>query len=486
MLKDTWTDKQDGVDIASAEDINSVANAVVDLEISSSEYERKEPVLTNLQTSAQLGEELISSSGWTSDGWTGDLINGFTHTTGNTTALSFNLSNVIAPTGKWFQVSFACNKAIDTTSLQIRVGNSPLFELYGQIMVDKPAGFGIYAIDDSPLEFIPTSTFDGKIYNISIKEITGISKPIKIVYDEADNVAFEMRLSKNDANGEALVPQKNIFIGANAGSRNTTGSENIAVGSDALKDNTSGFWNVGIGTDTLKANSVGSRNIAIGRIALSDNTTGHRNVAIGSFALNHNTEGHHNVAIGSDCLDNNTTGYNNVGIGFANLYRLTTGYENTAIGYQAGTSMSTGFQNIAIGGQCLRNATWAQLNTAMGYNALYAITGGSWNIGIGANAGKTPTSAKRCTFIGYNTDGTKSDAQNSTAIGNGAIVSKDNQVVIGNDSVAETVLKGNVIIRDTDGTEHEVNSLFAQMGDISTALDSIIALQNSYIGGASV
>ena len=34
MLKDTWTDKQDGVDIASAEDINSVANAVVNLETS--------------------------------------------------------------------------------------------------------------------------------------------------------------------------------------------------------------------------------------------------------------------------------------------------------------------------------------------------------------------------------------------------------------------------------------------------------------------
>lgn len=34
MLKDTWTDKQDGVDIASAEDINLVANAVVALETS--------------------------------------------------------------------------------------------------------------------------------------------------------------------------------------------------------------------------------------------------------------------------------------------------------------------------------------------------------------------------------------------------------------------------------------------------------------------
>jgi hypothetical protein len=39
MLKNTWVDKQDGVDINSANDINEVAHAVIDLEGKKTAYE---------------------------------------------------------------------------------------------------------------------------------------------------------------------------------------------------------------------------------------------------------------------------------------------------------------------------------------------------------------------------------------------------------------------------------------------------------------
>jgi len=44
--------------------------------------------------SATLGNELLTSSNWTSTGWTGDFTSGFTHTTGNTTALTNTLAAV--------------------------------------------------------------------------------------------------------------------------------------------------------------------------------------------------------------------------------------------------------------------------------------------------------------------------------------------------------------------------------------------------------
>ena len=50
-----------------------------------------------------MGSELLTSSNWTTTGWTGDFANGFTHTTGNVTPLSNTLT---ALNNTLYQIAF--------------------------------------------------------------------------------------------------------------------------------------------------------------------------------------------------------------------------------------------------------------------------------------------------------------------------------------------------------------------------------------------
>ncbi|WP_040280940.1 hypothetical protein [Psychroserpens damuponensis] len=100
---------------------------------------------------------------------------------------------------------------------------------------------------------------------------------------------------KSDADGSSL------FLGINAG---------------AIDDG-SGNKNVGIGFNVLSSNTTGSRNTATGNGALIDNIDGILNTAIGSNALLVNTSGNRNTAIGTSAGFNNISGDNNVFIGFA-------------------------------------------------------------------------------------------------------------------------------------------------------------------------
>ena len=45
---------------------------------------------------------------------------------------------------------------------------------------------------------------------------------------------------------------------------------------------------------------------------------------------------------------------------------------------------------------------------------------------------------------------------NQTVIGYNAVGDKANQAVIGNDSVTETLLKGNIVVRGTDGKKRQI------------------------------
>jgi trimeric autotransporter adhesin len=90
-------------------------------------------------------------------------------------------------------------------------------------------------------------------------------------------------------------------------------------------------------------------------------------------------------------------------MGYHALYNNTTGYSNSGFGYTALAANTTGFDN-----------------TAFGYYALDNITTGDHNTAIGYNAGPSST---------YST------VSNTTSIGNGAAVTANNQVRIGNSSV---------------------------------------------------
>lgn len=356
------------------------------------------------------GEELASANGWTSDGWTGDFANGFTHTTGNTTPLVFTMPEETAQ--NTYRISFRCSESIAVESLMVKCGGSELFDLFGQNA--EPLTVGIVSVENGNVEFVPMGTFTGTITDISIKRVTGVIPTGQTITDSTGKTSFEIRTTK--------AKQNNIFLGNNAGENNVSGYGCVALGSGALNKNTSGFWNIGVGYNTLRSNTVGSRNVGVGYTALGNNITGSRNIALGSFALNRNTTGNKNIAIGADSIDHNVSGSENVGIGYSALYNNTTGNSNLAIGSQAITSNTTGTYNVAVGAEALYGNTTGNYNVAVGaktlnkneganysvaigYTALYGCKGGVGNTAVGMAAGKGTNNGmfRYGVFIGYNT-----------------------------------------------------------------------------------
>ena len=360
------------------------------------------------QEIAVLGAELVSENGWTlGTGWSGDLANGFAHTSGNTAPLTFAMP--VATGTKIFQITFRSSVDATDTNILVSLGNSETFPLYGQ---PQPYGVGIKSVSDGNLVFTPESSFTGTLTEISIKEVISETDGVRRGIDSNEQIAFETR--------STLANLRNIFIGLNAGKLNTSGYGNVAVGALGLQSNTSGFWNIAIGRETLYSNTVGSRNVAVGFGALSGNISGNRNIAIGSFSLLNNTTGNHNISIGADCMNNNTTGGENVAIGFQAMYQSISARYNVAVGHNAMSSIKTGERNIAIGfgaGASLESGnynlfigsgagqyTTSNNNIAIGFGALYRNTGGQNNVAIGHNAAAGGANASWAgnTFIGTN------------------------------------------------------------------------------------
>ncbi len=301
---------------------------------------------TTALESAPLGSELLSSSNWTTTGWTGDFT-GFTHTAGNTTALTNTLAAV---TNNLYQISYTVTNGTPG-SFTISFGGvtSPAISATGT--------WGPKAISTGALSITPTTDFVGTVV-ISIKQITGTYSPTYAIADSANNNILEIRSSP--------ATRRNTFIGLGAGSYNTTGSTNTANGYYSL------YWN----------------------------TTGYSSVANGFYSLFWNTTGYSNTANGNYSLFSNTTGYSNTANGYQSLYSNTTGSYNTAIGLNSG--------RYILGGSAPNQTS---------NNSLY---------------------------IGYNTMALSDGDTNEIVIGYSAVGAGSNSVVLGNDSITKTILKGNV------------------------------------------
>lgn len=169
-----------------------------------------------------------------------------------------------------------------------------------------------------------------------------------------------------------------------------------------------------------------------------DTDDGKYNTAVGVGAMKENTTGDHCTAIGFQSLHKQTEGDNNTAIGEDALYELTTGAHNTAVGIRAMQNLLTGNRNTVVGGGSAVNVTTGNNNTVVGQNSGNEITGESGN-----------------TLIGYWTS-IAEGVENATAIGRGAKAEKSNQVVVGSDTVTETLVKGNLVIRGTDGVSRRI------------------------------
>ena len=199
-----------------------------------------------------------------------------------------------------------------------------------------------------------------------------------------DNIPLNFRVN-NQKSGRISSDVTNgaLFLGYQAGN-SSSGNRNTFMGYQAGYTNTTGEYNTAVGYLAMTLNDVGVWNTAFGQQALRNNANGQRNTALGMEALIYNTSGSYNTAVGTfSTYENNTGSY----------------------------------------------------NTALGYYSLFSSTGQGYNTAIGYQAGHTVLSGTYNTLLGYNADVQTNSLINSTAIGNGAIASASNQVVLGNGSV---------------------------------------------------
>ena len=228
---------------------------------------------------------------------------------------------------------------------------------------------------------------------------------------------------------------RNTMIGFQAGSSNTTAFDNTMIGYEAGSSSTTGSYNTMIGYNAGTLNTTGYGNMMIGYNAGYNNTSAFDNTMIGYSAGMSNTTGSYNTMIGYDAGWSNTTGYSNMMFGYSAGYYNLTGITNTMIGYFAGYN-TTVSNNTMIGYEAGYTNSTGTENTMIGYTAGRANSSGSFNTMIGYEAGKLITTGTNNTFLGYKaTSSGVTTHTNSTALGNGAIITASNNIVLGNSAI---------------------------------------------------
>ncbi len=223
-----------------------------------------------------------------------------------------------------------------------------------------------------------------------------------------------------DAGSNNTTGSDNTFLGTAAGYTNSTGASNTFIGHLAGNMNTGGSSNTFLGYHAGRSNTTGQENTFLGYHAGQVNSLGYNNTFLGCSAGQANTDGDSNTFLGYNAGQSNTSGSENIFLGnFAGLAN-TGGYSNISLGYNAGYSNTTGNENIFLGHSAGEFNTTGSQNICLGYQAGQANTTGSNSTFLGYNAGKANTTGSNCTFLGYNAGKTNTSGQENTFIGNNA------------------------------------------------------------------
>ncbi|WP_157072480.1 hypothetical protein [Brevundimonas bacteroides] len=282
-----------------------------------------------------------------------------------------------------------------------------------------------------------------------------------------------------------------LFAGKNAGNTTTTGVANTGIGVNALAAVGSATHNVALGWNAAPNHLTGTGNVWIGSEAGRLSTACIDVVHIGWEAGELQTAGVGDVGVGRRALGKAGYAANNTCVGDSSGWSLapvpvdagnlalgfTTGYDNVIMGYVAAELLAQGRENVLIGGgvaksttsrafsviigsqaalintgaggdgvtavghRVVYNITTAADVTAFGKDALFSTTTGIRNTAVGLSAGQSNTTGQFNSYFGWGTGGVATGT-NQTALGYQATCTLDNQVVIGNVNVTQTVLRG--------------------------------------------
>jgi hypothetical protein len=216
------------------------------------------------------------------------------------------------------------------------------------------------------------------------------------------------------SNGLGYISTNTAFGSSTFGGNiSSSAIENTAFGASALSVLRTGTRNTVIGYNGLSLNTTGLRNTAVGAYVLSNNSVGSDNTAVGMQAMWVNTSGSSNTAVGEYALYSNATGNNNTGVGMGSFFYLNTGSNNTVIGSNSGRTLADGSTSLS--------------------------------------------SSNNSIFVGYDAKANNNEETNQIVIGYAANGIGSNSVVLGNDSITKTALKGNVLIGTTTSSIHKLD-----------------------------
>lgn len=340
-------------------------------------------------------------------GWSGSISDGFVHTAGQTEPISIT---GMFWSGDWVLVTVKNSNVRWPREVFVSVGEQTLVDTY----FGKETSTVLLKCESGVLKITPTSAFSGTI-------------TLESVYRLSAKGDYSTTLNLDTFHYGDATPQL-------------------------------GWWNVLLGGEHSFQNVIAAtRCISIGAYSLDAIQYGSRHVAIGTYALRAMIEGERNVSIGADSLYQTKKADDNVAIGFdTNGGKKDATYRNVSLGnYSMCDAQEASEENVAVGHYAGRYAS--KWGTYVGVKAGYKASGsGNTVIGAYAMGGNIDRSGRNNTVVGRNAQCGDADVNGSTVIGYNANATKDNQVVIGGDTVVETLLKGDLIVRATDGTLKQI------------------------------
>lgn len=407
--------------------VNGVAELIGSTQIDLSDYYTKEEIdekgfisseenLVKYIDSVTFGVEEIAVTDnivTLGTGWSGNVADGFTHASGSVEPLEIAIN---ANDGEKFIIEY--NTSVTGNYILLKLGSAESIE---NVYPTSPYN-GTTAIqwglvcsgDNGVLQIIPTNDFTGTITNIKIYKIT--------------------------KNGEKEI---------------TVDLDNVGIGQ--LPNHIAGFYNFYLSPTSMQKSVNGTRNVAIGYASLRDIVSGGRNIGLGTFTLASLIYGENNIGIGADAGLNLTLAENLVAIGKGAAAFGSKRTDDIAIGRYSlsgskGTENTT--KNVAIGVEAGRDCA-SSGNVFVGTSAGAKVTNSNNNVIIGNGAGNKITTGWGNTIIGASANANASNTR-TTVIGQGAVATKNYQAVLGGDYTTETVLKGDLIARGTDGVYRQI------------------------------
>lgn len=240
-----------------------------------------------------------------------------------------------------------------------------------------------------------------------------------------ENLYFGTRAGGKTLLGNGFdFPERNTFIGFDAGRENVRGTSSTYVGAAAGRSSVAGFGNTMVGAYAGAAADSSEKNTYIGFGAGGGIGKGHNGVIIGFSAGSFQspaTEGQTlgNVVIGYEAGQNLKQSIGNVTLGRA----VAKGNLSSSIGL--------GNYNVFIGDSSGISARGLERNVAIGRRSGLQLNTGNGNVLIGDSAGHNLTSGQSNVIIGEAARAGSATLQNATAIGSKAVVGASHALILG-------------------------------------------------------